>query len=112
MIFIIIPLILLIIVFSFLVASINHSENIPEFQPKYHSSYYVLTVKNVEDSIEGIIRSLIWQTQTSQTASEKLVVIDLDSDDSTQFILKQLAKEYPFIHPMSKTEYINFVSEL
>lgn len=112
MIFIIIPLILLITVFSFLFVSIKHSENNPEFQTKYHSSYYVLTVKNIEDSIEGIIRSAVWQIQTSQKVTEELIVIDLDSEDRTNFILKQLAKEYPVIHPMSKTEYIHFVSEL
>ncbi len=112
MFFIIISLILLIIVFSFLFICINNSSNNIELQTKYKASYYVLTVKNCEDSIEGIIRSTVWQIQTSETTPEELVVIDLDSEDQTKFILKQLAKEYPFIHPMSKSEYIRFISEL
>lgn len=112
MFFIIIPLILLIVVFTFLFICISNSNNSLEFQTKFSLSHRVLTVKNCEESIEGIIRSTIWQIQTSETVPDELIVIDLDSEDQTRFILRQLAKEYPFIHPMSKTEYIRFISEL
>ena len=112
MFFIIIPLILLITVFLFLFICIKASYNEPEHQARYTSSYYVITVKNCEDSIEGILRSTIWQIHTSGISPQELVVIDLDSEDMTGVIIRQLSKEYPFISPMSKTDYIQFISEL
>lgn len=112
MLFIIIPSVLLIILFTLLFIFINNSGNAPELQSQYNSSHYVLTVKNCEDSIEGMIRSTVWQFQASESTLKTIVVVDLGSEDQTGFIIGQLAKEYSFLHPMSKTEYIRFITDL
>jgi len=78
----------------------------------FHS---VLTVRNCEDSIEGIIRSLVWQINTTKNMSlfpKKLIVIDINSEDKTLLILKKLSKEYPFIYPMSTGEYTEYIKHL
>lgn len=74
--------------------------------------YSVITVKNSAETIEGIIRSVAWQMQNGSTTNSELIVIDLGSDDETFFILKKLGEEYPFIHPMHKTDYISHVLSL
>lgn len=81
-------------------------------QKELRPTYSVLTVKNKEDSIEGIVRSIAWQIMTNSDALKELIILDLDSQDQTFFILKKLAKEYPFIHPMHKADYIDFINNM
>ncbi len=74
--------------------------------------YSVITVKNSAETIEGIIRSVAWQMQNGNSVGSELIVIDLGSDDETFLILKKLGEEYPFIHPMHKTDYISHILSL
>ena len=71
----------------------------------------VLTIRNMEDSIEGIVRSVAWkiQNQKDNLYPQELIVLDLGSTDNTLLILNSLAKEYPFIHPMTKTNYLSYI---
>ena len=105
---------LYIITFSFLFFSIYLI--FLKKQQKYHSlkkelrpTYSVLTVKNKEESIEGIVRSIAWQIMTNPDTLRELVVLDLGSQDQTFLILKKLSQEYPFVHPMHKSDYIEFI---
>lgn len=90
---------------------------------KYHNEskkikppYAVLSVKNCEDSIEGVIRLIVRQLKTqSQSCTnciESLVIIDLGSDDETHSILEKLANEYPCILLTDKKQYIETISAL
>jgi len=55
----------------------------------------VLTVKNQQDNIEGIIRSIFEDELFKNSGPEcKVVVIDKGSDDDTIKILKKLSYEY------------------
>lgn len=80
---------------------------------KIKPMHWVLTVKNTEESIEGIVRSIAWKIQNCNEKDtlypKELIILDLGSTDSTFFILNSLAKEYPFIHPMTKTNYITYI---
>jgi len=79
-------------------------------------SCLVFCTKNRENSIEYYVRLMAWQMKNALSSSavwpKELVVIDLDSDDKTFLILKKLAEKYPFVHPMSKDEFIHFIDNL
>ncbi len=79
------------------------------------STHLVITAKNAEDSIEGIVRSIAWQISSTSNKSflpAEVFVIDLGSTDCTFSILEKLTKEYTFIHPMHTTDYITYISSL
>lgn len=78
------------------------------------SPYTVLCVKNQADSIEATIRSLAWHMLSQYRTREMhdIIIIDLGSSDETFEILTCLAREYDFIHPMSKERYIDLVGSM
>lgn len=76
--------------------------------------YAVLSIKNHEDCIESVIRSIAWHMTAQAGCAQyitELIVIDLGSSDQTPDILNLLSHEYDFIHVMNKDEYLNYVSE-
>ncbi len=78
-------------------------------------SHIIITTKNTEESIEGIIRSIVWQISNKPDNSflpTGLFVVDLDSTDDTFIILQKLANEYTFIHPISIADYINYINNI
>ena len=60
----------------------------------------IMTVKNVEDGIENYIREI----PLGRNFYNNLVIIDLDSDDDTLKILKELEKENINMKVLSKIE--------
>ena len=60
----------------------------------------IMTVKNVEDGIENYIREI----SLGRNFYNNLVIIDLDSDDDTLKILKELEKENINMEVLSKIE--------
>ena len=71
------------------------------------SPYTVLCVKNQAESIELTIRSLAWNLLARNESGKinDIIIIDLGSTDETFDILTALAREYAFLHPMSKEHY-------
>ncbi len=108
--FVIITIILLLSAITVFMLFFKFSK--PLLKKELSHIYSVITVKNSAETIEGIIRSVAWQIQNGSTVSSELIVIDLGSDDETFLILKKLGEEYPFIHPMHKTDYISHVLSL
>ncbi len=74
--------------------------------------YTVLCVKNNEAAIEGLVRKILWEAQKSNRYTSGLIVVDFGSTDKTFSILSKLSTKYPFVQPMEKDDYINFVSDL
>lgn len=74
--------------------------------------YCILPVKNQEENIEGIIRHFARKTLADKNQFTELIIINLDSTDETLSILHVLSKEYPFVHILSKDEYITFIESL
>lgn len=73
--------------------------------------YTVMTVRNQEETIEGMIRSAAWKSvlrQGGRTIND-IVVLDLGSEDETRDILQRLEREYDFVHVMSREDYIDAV---
>lgn len=60
----------------------------------------IMTVKNVEDGIENYVREI----SLGRNFYNNLVVIDLDSDDDTLQILKELEKENINMKVLNKYE--------
>lgn len=71
----------------------------------------VLSVKNQQDSIEGIMRSLIQKNYQSATATD-IIVIDLGSTDDTPRILSHFENEYSFVHVTDKDAYIESIRNM
>lgn len=70
----------------------------------------VITVKNEAESIKNLLDSLLCQEKPFE-----IIVVDAESSDGTQQIIKEYAKKYPeikfFIHPGSRGEGRNFGAE-
>lgn len=61
--------------------------------------YILIAVKNQQDSIEGIIRSIVFKNIYNKRDSlfNNIIVADMGSTDDTVNILKKLSKEYSFL---------------
>lgn len=73
--------------------------------------YAVLSVKNCEGCIEVLLRAIARQMKFGECINsiDRLIVIDLGSEDDTPIIIEKLTVEYPFICNMSMEEYKNTV---
>ena len=73
--------------------------------------YMVMTVKNRQDDIEGIVRMVAWQISSERcSAARELIIVDSGSEDDTFEILSRLETEYDFIHIMTKERYIDMLN--
>jgi len=73
----------------------------------------VVTVRNQEENIENIIRSIVWKHLNGNRNGviPTILVVDMDSTDNTMIILKKLCYEYEFIKVTNRQGYIDFLSE-
>ena len=65
----------------------------------------IMTVKNVENGIEGYIRDLF----ATGNFYNDLVIIDLESEDDTMCILKELEKENTNLKVLNKIDGKNYL---
>ncbi len=81
---------------------------------KNDDMYVVLTVKNQQDSVESMIRSIVWQNLHAQNGGviPQIVVVDLGSEDETPNILKRLANDYKFVHITDKEGYLSWIKRM
>ena len=79
-----------------------------------HSVTTVLTVKNQQDNVEGLVRGAVWSTlgRTGGRRVGDVIVVDLGSDDDTLRILNRLAEEYEFLHIMDRQTYIQSIQKM
>ncbi len=65
----------------------------------------VLIVKNQEDTIEGVVRSLYINDYPGRIMSDRgLTVIDMGSQDSTSEVLDRLKREYGSLEVYSQNQ--------
>ena len=76
-------------------------------QFKDDNIYIIITVKNQQDTIEGIIRAVVWRSLNNYYGGivPTIFVIDMGSTDETLQILDKLCKDYEFIEVINKEEY-------
>ena len=86
--------------------------------PFYHQTpvKIVLFTKDSEDTIECFLRSFVLKLNVNKNVPflppEELFVVDLGSRDKTFEIVQKLSLEYPYIHPMTKEDYIHFLNTM
>lgn len=62
---------------------------------KDNGVYIVIAVKNQEDKIEGVIRSILFRILYGKEENiNDLIIVDLDSTDRTHDILSRLQSDY------------------
>ncbi|MDK2799527.1 MAG: hypothetical protein PWP27_1905 [Clostridiales bacterium] len=81
---------------------------------KKNDVYIIITVKNQQDTIEGIIRSVVWKSLNNNHGGivPNILVVDMGSTDDTLKILDKLCMEYDFIEIADKEEYIKIMEKL
>lgn len=77
-------------------------------------AYILIIVKNQEDTIEGIIRSIIFKNiyNKNENVFDNIIVADMGSTDNTLNILKRLSEEYSFLKVIScdnSNEFLKYV---
>lgn len=74
----------------------------------YNDIVIVVKVKNAEDTLEATIRSLVWKSlaYTRGNHMPQILIVDLDSQDSTAEIAKRLCKDYSFIQYTTNDLYL------
>lgn len=67
----------------------------------------VVKVLNAEESLEAVIRSLVWKiiAFTDGSFMPDILIVDMGSSDSTCEIAKRLCKNYSFISYTTKEIY-------
>ena len=77
-------------------------------------TYVVIKVFNHEETIEGVVRSLILKLlKTSSPGSlTKIVIVDCGSTDNTLNIVKKLCRDYSFISYTTLEKYNKAKNEI
>ena len=76
-----------------------------DFKSSYDDYHVVISTKNKEENIEGIIRTVMLVTNSSP-----MIVIDDNSSSDTKYILQRLKMVYPNINVLSIHEYMDFLN--
>lgn len=74
----------------------------------------VIRVKNQEENIEGVIRSVIWKFLSRSAGGEIpfILIVDTGSTDSTEKIARKLCDDYGFIYYMTEEKYNEMKEQL
>ncbi len=69
--------------------------------------FVVIKIKNKNEHIEGIVRSIIWRSLSSSGGSfvPSILIVDMGSDEKTVEIVKKLCDDYGFIYYTTEDEY-------
>ena len=63
-----------------------------------HGIYFIIAVKNQEEKIEGIMRSILFRIlYGKEEYIDNIIVTDLGSTDKTKEIVEKLSKDYKAI---------------
>ncbi|MCG8502597.1 MAG: glycosyltransferase [Firmicutes bacterium] len=81
---------------------------------KSEDVYIIVTVKNQQDTIEGIIRSLVWKSLNNKQGGiiPNILIVDMGSTDETVKILERLHGEYDFIQVTDSEGYTKILEKL
>ena len=76
--------------------------------------YIIITVKNQQETIEGIIRSVVWKSLNNSNGGivPNILVVDMGSTDETLNILKRLNIEYNFIEVTDSKNYAKMLEKI
>lgn len=82
--------------------------------PKKEDVFIIVTVKNQQDTVEGLIRSLVWKSLNNEHGGiiPNILVVDMGSTDETLEILERLHTEYDFIQVTDSKGYLKVLEKL
>lgn len=74
---------------------------------KSENVFIVIKVKNQENRIEGVIRSLIWKHLSASGGGyvPNILIVDTGSEDSTPEIAERLSNDYSFIYFLTEDKF-------
>ncbi len=107
-----------IICFLVIYGTIQMILNIYEFFSKSYlqddNIYIIITVKNQQNTVEGIIRALVWRSLNNYYGGiiPNIFVVDMGSTDETLKILEKLRQEYNFIEVINKEQYKSILDKI
>jgi len=81
---------------------------------KQKNMYIIITVKNQQDTIERIVRYLVWKNLNNEYGGilPNILIVDMGSTDDTPEILSRLHREYNFIQVTDRQNYIKFMEKI
>ncbi len=85
------------------------------YRQKKHRGYtLIISAKNQEDAIEGIVRSLVFKTGLDSTEEKLLhiVLLDMGSIDETNRIMENLSKNYSFVKLVKPDDLAGYLKTL
>ncbi|NLY42396.1 MAG: hypothetical protein GX066_00135 [Clostridiaceae bacterium] len=93
---------------------LNIYNMINDYKLEKDKVYIIITVKNQQDTIEGVIRSIVWKSLNNYHGGviPNILVVDMGSTDDTPIILDKLCLEYDFIKVTNSKEYINVLEKM
>ncbi|MBE7037298.1 MAG: hypothetical protein E7404_00140 [Ruminococcaceae bacterium] len=70
--------------------------------------FVVIKIKNKNENIEGVVRSVIWKSLSTSGGSfvPSILIVDMGSDEKTVEIVKKLCEDYGFIYFTTEQDYI------
>jgi cellulose synthase/poly-beta-1,6-N-acetylglucosamine synthase-like glycosyltransferase len=92
----------------------NIYNTLTDIQYKKDDIYIIVTVKNQQDTIEGIIRSIVWRSLNNHHGGTvpNILVVDMGSTDDTLKILNKLCGEYDFIQVTDSEGYMKILQKI
>lgn len=77
-------------------------------------TFIVIKVKNQENNLEYIVRSIIWDflTKSGGTKVPYILIVDVGSNDCTDKIAKRLCEDYEFIYYATEDKYNEMKKQL
>ncbi len=69
--------------------------------------FVVVKVKNHQEHIEGIVRSIIWRNLSMSGGGfvPNILIVDMGSSDETAQVAERLCKDYGFIYYTTEEKY-------
>ncbi|WHH61526.1 glycosyltransferase [Petroclostridium sp. X23] len=101
-------------VYGIIQMGVNIYNILHNFKLKKDDIYIIITVKNQQETIEGIIRSVVWKSlnNTQSGMVPNILVVDMGSTDETVNILNKLCTEYDFIQVTDSEGYSKILQNL
>jgi len=86
-------------IYGLIEISINIFNGIAMVNNNIKDMYILIAVKNQEDTIEGIVRSIVFKNiyYKNEDMFNNILIADMGSTDDTINILRKLSKEYSFL---------------
>ena len=75
--------------------------------------YFIVAVKNQEEKIEGILRSILFRIiYGKEEFIKNIIAVDLESNDKTEEIIKKLSDDYNSIKIMDWKECKDLIENI